>query len=61
MQKINWYLLVFDTNKLIGNKKQIRNNGIKKPPSKMMEIDGNVKECTETGADLFIILTFELV
>ena len=38
MQKINWYLSVFDTNKLIGNKKQIRNNGIQKT-TKIMHSD----------------------
>jgi len=27
MQRINWNLLIFDNHKLIGNSKQIKNNG----------------------------------
>ena len=60
MQEINWYLSVVDTNKLIGNKKQIRNNGknlvsIKKW-KKLMEISRSASRLELT----FLFLTFEL-
>ena len=38
MQEINWYLLAFDTNKLIGKKKQIRN--IRNISKNIKQLDG---------------------